>query len=490
MLQKPLKVGASNIQRDRHGPLVACLFLVGSLICSGAGLYGRAVAEPRVPQSEFELRYSLAPVVEQVVPSVVNVYARRFVAQRQRSLFDDPFFQQFFGDRFGSRQTPQQQRTQESLGSGVIVDASGLVVTNHHVIENAEDLTVILSDRREYKAAIVLKDERTDLAVLRLIDPPADLMPLALRDSDDVAVGDLVLAVGNPFGVGQTVTSGIISALARTQVGVSDYQSFIQTDAAINPGNSGGALVGIDGRLIGVNTAIFSRSGGSVGIGFAIPANMVAQVIRAAQNGGEVIRPWTGAMLQAVSSDLATSFGLDRPQGALITFLHASSPLMAAGLSVGDVIISVDGQEVINPEQLRYRIATRDVGATVTFEVVQNGRKKSLAVTLSAPPEVPPRDEQNISEMSIFSGLRVANINPALSDQLRLSLDRQGVIVLSVAARSPAARFGFRTGDVIRKLDNIEINRVRDLLASRDKLRADMTLEIQRGERILKASLR
>lgn len=490
MLQKTHKRDATIIRRDRHGLLVACLFLVGFSFAVMDALGGAAQAETLVPRNQVELTYTLAPIVEQVVPSVVNVYAKRFVAQRQRSLFDDPFFQQFFGDSFGSRQAPARKRAQESLGSGVIVDASGLVVTNHHVIENAEDLTVILADRREYKATIVLQDERTDLAVLQLREPPNDLVPLALRDSDDVAVGDLVLAVGNPFGVGQTVTSGIISALARTQVGVSDYQSFIQTDAAINPGNSGGALVGTDGRLIGVNTAIFSRSGGSVGIGFAIPANMVAQVIRAAQNGGEVIRPWTGAMLQTVSSDLAASFGLDRPQGALITYLHAASPLRAAGLRVGDVITTVDGQEVINPEQLRYRIATRDVGASVDFGVVQNGRHRKISVILQAPPEVPPRDEQNLTDMSIFSGLRVANLNPALADQLRLSLDRQGVIVLSVVARSAAARFGFRSGDVIRKLDNLVIKQVRDLIDYRDKLRADTTLEIQRGDRILKANLR
>ncbi len=489
MLQKTRKRIATILRRDRHGLLVACLFLVGCLFGPISGR-DQAQAETRIPRTQIELNYTLAPIVEQVVPSVVNVYAKRFVAQRQRSLFDDPFFQQFFGDRFGSRQAPQRKRTQESLGSGVIVDAVGLVVTNHHVIENAEDLTVILADRREYKATIVLQDERTDLAVLQLRNPPADLVPLALRDSDDVAVGDLVLAVGNPFGVGQTVTSGIISALARTQVGVSDYQSFIQTDAAINPGNSGGALVGTDGRLIGVNTAIFSRSGGSVGIGFAIPANMVAQVIRAAQNGGEVIRPWTGAMLQTVSSDLAASFGLDRPQGALITFLHASSPLLKAGLRVGDVITAVDGQEVVNPEQLRYRIATRDVGALVKFDVVQNSQQKTLSVVLQAPPETPPRDEQSLTDMSIFSGLHVANLNPALADKLRLSLDRQGVIVLSVVARSAAARFGFRSGDVIRKLDDVDIKTVQELIDFRPRLRADTTLEIQRGERILKASLR
>lgn len=432
----------------------------------------------------------MAPVVARVVPSVVNVYATRIVASRRRSLFDDPFFNQFFGDGFGRRGEPQK-RTQESLGSGVVVDASGLIVTNHHVIEDAEDLTVILSDRREFKARLVLDDARTDLAVLQLDDAPTDLQAIALQDSDQIAVGDLVLAVGNPFGVGQTVTSGIVSALARTQVGISDYQSFIQTDAAINPGNSGGALVDMNGQLIGVNTAIFSRSGGSVGIGFAIPANMVAQVIRAAQKGEKVVRPWLGAELQNISAELATAMGLDRPMGAVVTFVHPASNLARQGLQSGDVITAVDGVGVANVEELRYRVATRDIGTKLEFTYLRDGRQKRTKVTMIAPPDRPPRDAWQVIGQSVLQGTRVANINPQLLEEFRLPVDRSGVIVVDVVRPSLAARFGFRVGDIVRSVDGTAITSVADIKDQEKSFsRIGATVEIQRGERVLTGTVR
>ncbi len=432
----------------------------------------------------------MAPVVARVVPSVVNVYATRIVASRRRSLFDDPFFNQFFGDGFGRRGEPQK-RTQESLGSGVVVDTSGLIVTNHHVIEDAEDLTVILSDRREFKARLVLDDARTDLAVLQLDEAPSDLQAIALQDSDQIAVGDLVLAVGNPFGVGQTVTSGIVSALARTQVGISDYQSFIQTDAAINPGNSGGALVDMNGQLIGVNTAIFSRSGGSVGIGFAIPANMVAQVIRAAQKGEKVVRPWLGAELQNISAELATAMGLDRPMGAVVTYVHPASSLARQGLQSGDVITAVDGVGVANVEELRYRVATRDIGTKLEFTYLRDGRRKQTKVTMIAPPDRPPRDAWQVVGQSVLQGARVANINPQLLEEFRLPVDRSGVIVVDVVRPSLAARFGFRVGDIVRSVDGTAITSVADMKDQETSFaRIGATVEIQRGERVLTGTVR
>jgi len=432
----------------------------------------------------------MAPVVARVVPSVVNVYATRIVASRRRSLFDDPFFNQFFGDGFGRRGEPQK-RTQESLGSGVVVDTSGLIVTNHHVIEDAEDLTVILSDRREFKARLVLDDARTDLAVLQLEEAPSDLQAIALQDSDQIAVGDLVLAVGNPFGVGQTVTSGIVSALARTQVGISDYQSFIQTDAAINPGNSGGALVDMNGQLIGVNTAIFSRSGGSVGIGFAIPANMVAQVIRAAQKGEKVVRPWLGAELQNISAELATAMGLDRPMGAVVTYVHPASSLARQGLQSGDVITAVDGVGVANVEELRYRVATRDIGTKLEFTYLRDGRRKQTKLTMIAPPDRPPRDAWQVVGQSVLQGARVANINPQLLEEFRLPVDRSGVIVVDVVRPSLAARFGFRVGDIVRSVDGTAITSVADMKDQETSFsRIGATVEIQRGERVLTGTVR
>src|SRR5246127_2949054 len=281
----------------------------------GAGAQERT-PERRVPSSANELRLSYAPVVRRAAPAVVNVYAAKTVAVRN-PLFDDPIFRRFFGGPGAPGGSGDQ--VQRSLGSGVLVDASGLVVTNNHVIEGADQMKVSLADKREFEAEMVLKDTRSDLAVLRLKAPGERFPVIEFSDSDSLQVGDVVLAIGNPFAVGQTVTHGIVSAVARTQVGITDYQFFIQTDAAINPGNSGGALVDLNGRLVGINTAIFSRSGGSQGIGFAIPVNMVRGVIASAQGGSSVVRrPWLGAKLQAVTADIADSMGLRRPAGALV----------------------------------------------------------------------------------------------------------------------------------------------------------------------------
>ncbi len=286
---------------------LGCLALCAALVSGAAAQEVRA--PDRVPSSPGEIRLTFAPVVKRVTPAVVNVYAARIVENRV-PLFDDPIFRRFFGGGSGG---PQEQ-VQRSLGSGVIIDSSGLVVTNNHVIENADQIKVALSDKREFDADLVLKDARSDLAVLRIKGSHEKFTAAEFGDSDALQVGDMVLAIGNPFGVGQTVTHGIVSAVARTQVGITDYQFFIQTDAAINPGNSGGALVDIAGRLVGINTAIFSRSGGSQGIGFAIPANMVRAVVASAKGGATVVRrPWLGAKLQAVTPEIAETH---EPQAA------------------------------------------------------------------------------------------------------------------------------------------------------------------------------
>ena len=309
-------------------------------------------ADKTAPQSAAELHLSFAPVVKKVRPAVVNVYASRVERQARNPLFDDPIFRQFFGDQ------GEESRVAQSLGSGVIVDASGLIVTNHHVIEGMTDVKVALSDRREFPAKIVLRDPHSDLAVLK-IELQERFPVLELGDSDAIEVGDIVLAVGDPFGVGQTVTQGIVSALARTQIGINDYGFFIQTDAAINPGNSGGALVDLDGRLIGVNSAIVSRSGGSVGIGFAIPVNMVKSVIYAAEHGGVVRRPWLGASLQDVTKDIANSIGLERPAGALIASVAPEGPADQGGLKRGDVVTAIDGQGVDDAGGVGFRLGVQ-----------------------------------------------------------------------------------------------------------------------------------
>src|ERR1700744_800002 len=336
-------------------------------------LHGALAQDRRVPSSAAELRLSYAPIVQRVQPAVVNVYAAK-VVQNRNPLLDDPIFRRFFGTPGG----PQEQ-VQRSLGSGVMVDSSGLVVTNNHVVEGADQFKVSLSDKREFEAEIVLKDSRTDLAILRLKETQEKFPTLDFANSDELMVGDVVLAVGNPFGVGQTVTHGIISALARTQVGITDYQFFIQTDAPINPGNSGGALVDMTGRLAGINTAIFSRSGGSQGIGFAIPANMVRVVVASAKSGGKAVkRPWLGARLQTVTPEIAESLGLRLPSGALVAPVVPNSPAARAGLKLSDLIVTIDGQSVDDPNAFDYRFATRPLGGSSEVDVQRAGKPLKL----------------------------------------------------------------------------------------------------------------
>ncbi len=430
--------------------------------------------ERRVPGIN-ELRLSYAPVVQHVAPAVVNVYAAKTV-QNRNPLFDDPIFRRFFGVPGGGG--PQVQR---SLGSGVIVDSSGLVVTNVHVIEGADEVKVSLADKREFEATIVLKDKRSDLAVLQIKDSHERFPTLDFANSDALQVGDVVLAIGNPFGVGQTVTHGIVSALARTQVGVTDYQFFIQTDAAINPGNSGGALVDLTGRLVGINTAIFSRSGGSQGVGFAIPANMVRVVVASAKGGGGAVkRPWLGAKLQAVTADIADSMGLKRPAGALVASIMSGSPADRAGLKAGDVIMSVDGQSVDDVNAFDYRFATQPLGGKANLGVLRGGRDVTVAVALQTAPETP-RDEITIHSRSPFFGAKVANLSPALADELQLQNADEGVVIVDVDTGSYASNLGFRRGDVIVSVNNEKIAKTRDLERATAASNRSWRIIIRRG---------
>ena len=414
------------------------------------------IVDRKVP-TQAELRLSYAPVVKRVAPAVVNVYAAKVVRNRN-PLFDDPIFRHFFGIPGGGG-----AQVQRSLGSGVIVAPNGLIVTNVHVIAGATEIKVALTDKREFEASIVLKDQRSDLAVLRIKDRHERFPYLQFANSDALQVGDVVLAIGNPFGVGQTVTHGIVSAVARTDVGSSNYQFFIQTDAAINPGNSGGALVDLDGQLVGINNMILSRSGGSQGIGFAIPANMVRVVVASAEHGGKAVeRPWLGAQLQDVTSDIADSMGLKRPVGALIASVVHNSPAAQAGLKPGDVITSVDGQEVDDPKAFNYRFATKPLGGVAVLGILRGGRAMQVRVALRTAPEYP-RDEITIRARSPFSGAKVANLSPALADELQLSNADRGVVILDVDAGSYASNVGFRRGDIIVSVNNQRIEKTADL---------------------------
>jgi Do/DeqQ family serine protease len=433
-------------------------FLVALILVALAAYLQDAVGqERRVPSSPTEFRLSYAPVVQRVAPAVVNVYAAKMVSVRN-PLFDDPIFRRFFGMPGGSG-----ERVQSSLGSGVLIDAAGLVVTNNHVIEGADQVRVSLWDKREFEAEMVLKDSRSDLAVLRIKSQAERFPALEFADSDALQVGDIVLAIGNPFAVGQTVTHGIVSAVARTQVGITDYQFFIQTDAAINPGNSGGALVDLTGRLVGINTAIFSRSGGSQGIGFAIPANMVRVVVASAKSGGSTVRrPWLGARLQAITPEIADSLGLKRPAGALVASVTASSPAGRSGLKTSDLIVSIDGQEIDDPNAFDYRFATKPLGGTARLAVVRAGREMTLTVPLESAPDTP-HEELVIASASPFQGAKVANLSPALADDLRLDPAAQGVVIVDIANGSPAQSLGFQRGDLVLSVNNARIARTRDL---------------------------
>jgi Do/DeqQ family serine protease len=439
-----------------------------------AGVVTVSAQERRVPNAA-ELRLSYAPVVQRVSPAVVNVYAAKTV-QNRNPLLEDPIFRRFFG-------VPGDggSQVQRSLGSGVIADASGLVITNYHVIEGADEVKVSLADKREFEATVVLKDQRSDLAILRIKDAHEKFPFLEFANSDVLEVGDIVLAIGNPFGVGQTVTHGIVSALARTQVGITDYQFFIQTDAAINPGNSGGALVDLTGRLVGINTAIFSRSGGSQGVGFAIPANMVQVVVASAKDGGNAVkRPWLGAKLQTVTPEIAESMSLKRPAGALIASVVAGSPAAHAGLKVGDVIVAVDGQAVDDTNAFDYRFATKPLGGTAQLGTLRAGREMTAAVALQTAPDIP-RDEITIRSRSPFSGAKVANLSLALADELQLQNVDDGVVILDTDSGSYASNLGFQRGDIIQEVNGERIAKTADLERVSKVPRGSWRIGILRG---------
>ncbi len=441
-----------------------------------------ASAQDTVPQSQGQIDLTFAPLVKAAAPAVVNIYTRTVIKERPVSpFFDDPFFRQFFGDQFKSGQP--KERVQGALGSGVIVRTDGLIVTNNHVIEGADQIRVVLNDKREFEAKVIAAEERLDLALLKVETKGEALPVLTLRDSDELDVGDLVLAIGNPFGVGQTVTSGIVSGVARTNTGIGDFGYFIQTDAAINPGNSGGALISTDGKLIGIPTAIFSKTGGSVGIGFAIPSNMVAAVVKAEGNGGKLVRPWIGAAGEAVTNDIAQSLGLARPVGVVVQQLYADGPAENAGIKPGDIIVGVNGREVEDPEGLRFRLATLPVGQNATLNLIRKGAAIDLPVALIAPPDQPAPGETLLSGRQPLSGALIVNLSPATADELNIGA-WEGVAIAKIKRGSIADRVGFEAGDLIVKINDHEITSAADLATLMDETPAPWSITVNRGGKV------
>jgi serine protease Do len=445
---------------------IVYLFLLIGWGIRTAAMAGEAILLHREP-----LNLSFAPVVKKVAPAVVNIYATRVLKSSPYSpFFDDPIFRHFFGDQFQFG-VPHTQ-IQSSLGSGVIVRSDGVVVTNYHVIKHAEEVKVILQDGREFEGEVIVRDKRTDLAVLKLKVNGEKLPFLEFRDADQLEVGDIILAFGNPFGFGNTVTSGIVSGLARSQVGVADFRSLIQTDAAINPGNSGGPLVTLDGRIVGINTAIFSNTGGSIGIGFAIPSNLVIPVVNAVDHGGTIVRAWVGIQMESLDSDMARTLGLQKPQGVLIKKIYPKSPAEKAGLRVGDVILKIDGHEIINEANFRFRIATFNVGKMVGIEVWRQGDIHRLQMKLESPPDIAGNKKVNITGRNPLAGAVVTGLSPAVANDLGIAYEEGSVVVISIRSGTPAALTGLLPGDVITSINDHSVRTVDDLVLHLNRSRS------------------
>jgi Do/DeqQ family serine protease len=464
-------------------------FLVGmtirtSLLAAAAALAVVAPAagqsvERRVPPDAASMKQSFAPIVRRTAPATVNIVSRRTVRQRT-----DPFWE-IFGAGV------PRERIEQSLGSGAIVRADGIVVTNHHVVEGMQEISVVLNDRRQFPAKVLLDDARSDLAVLK-IDVGSERLPtINIDDREGVEVGDLVLAIGNPFGVGQTVTNGIVSALARTDVGITDYSFFIQTDAAINPGNSGGPLVDMDGDLIGLNTAIFSRSGSSSGVGFAIPAKMVRQVVDSAMGGARSVqRPWLGARLQAVDVETARSLGMAAPRGVVVTQIYPGSLAADAGLRDGDVILAVDGQAVNDESAVTYRVGTHRLNDTVQLQIRRGGAERSVSARAEPPPSIP-TDQRVITGRNPLAGATIANLSPAEADAHGLDPFMSGVFIAGLAPDSIAAGVAqLRPGDMILAINGQEVRTTREVQAAvaSDAARA-WRVRVQRGGQVAELRL-
>ena len=440
-------------------------------------------AQDNIPQSREQILPSFAPVVQKTSAAVVNIYAVRVVdAQPISPFFNDPLFKHFFGE--APPFAAPHARIQRSLGSGVLVRPDGIVITNDHVIKQAAEIKVVLSDGQEFSANVVVRDARTDLAALKLKTPRADLPYLELRDPDQLKVGDIVLAIGNPFGIGQTVTMGIVSGLARSAVGIRDFRSLIQTDAAVNPGNSGGPLITLDGRIVGINTAIFSKTGEFSGVSFAIPSSLVVPVLAAVDHNGKIMRPWAGIAIQNAAKETLEGGGLPSQKGVLITKVYPDTPAERAGLKAGDVILKIDGHDIPNEAAYRFRMATAKPDQTSDFFIRRVQSTQSFSVRFEMPPEAPNNRPIEIPGRNPLSGAIVVTLSPAVATELGLAYEEQGaVVILQMRADGLAILSGFLPGDVLLKINDKPIENVEQLVRNLARSRKGWEIVFRRGER-------
>jgi serine protease Do len=422
---------------------------------------------------------TIADIAEKAAPSVVNISSTQMVSTTQGTPHGaDPFFFSPFSPGHG---TPGE-REQRGLGSGVIVSDDGVILTNNHVIEKASQIEVVLADGREFDAKVVGVDPKSDLAVIKLEGPVDNLTPITFGQSADLRLGDVVLAIGNPFGVGQTVTMGIVSAKGRANVGIVDYEDFIQTDAAINPGNSGGALVNMKGELVGINTAILSRTGGYQGVGFAIPSSMVRPIADALISDGKVSRGWLGVGIQDLKRDLAEGLGLSIRDGVLVSNVMAGTPAAQAGLVRGDVIVEVDGASTRNAGQLRNRIAMAGANQTVTLGLWRDGAKKSLQVTLGEmPQEGQVATRKPGASKDAPAGLQVRPLDDSMRQRLDIPATIDGVVITNLDRASPAARAGLRPGDVVLEVNRKAVTSAQTFQSAYDGAKGKVVLLVFRG---------
>ena len=449
------------------------LLLIGVLFAPGS--YA-AESRQNAMQSLFQLSTGVAEVAKAVTPAVVNISSTRVIKQKGQTVpspfFNDPFFKQFFGDQFFQRQLPPRERREQSLGSGVLVSSNGYIVTNNHVVEHATEIKVLMSDRREYVGKLIGTDPKTDVAVIKVEGTTFPYVPWG--DSDRLNVGEYAIAVGNPFGLNQTVTMGIISAVGRANVGIADYEDFIQTDAAINPGNSGGALVNVKGELIGINTAIFSQSGGYMGIGFAIPSNMVRTVMDSLIKSGKVVRGWLGVSVQEITPELASQFGLKESKGVLVTETEAGGPAAKGGLVRGDVVVAFDGKAVSDSAHLRNQVAATKVGKKVQVTVVRNGKEIALEVVIVELPTVKvakAKDGRDVGG-NVLESLDVEDITSRMRREMNLPAEIKGVLISDVKPETAAESAGLQEGDIIEEVNRQPVRNFVDFTKASRKVKA------------------